>query len=83
MKRLQLTAFGPIQNANITFGDLTVLVGQQATGKCLFGRRYKLIQDGAAVASRLERYGFDGRNIAEPVSAFGAHYFGSGFESAI
>ncbi|HRI68301.1 MAG TPA: hypothetical protein PK156_28925 [Polyangium sp.] len=36
MKRLRVTGFGPIRQADVKFGDLTVLVGPQASGKSLF-----------------------------------------------
>lgn len=36
LKRVRLVDVGPIQQADISLGDLTVLVGPQATGKSLF-----------------------------------------------
>ncbi len=76
MKRLQVNAFGPVQQADVKFGDLTVLVGPQATGKSLFVQLYKLIQDAPAVADHLERRGFDWTNAPDPVAAFCALYVG-------
>jgi len=35
MHHLHVTNFGPIHDGTVEFGDLTVLVGQQATGKSL------------------------------------------------
>ena len=35
MKRLTLTSLGQIPEADISFGDLTVLVGEQASGKSI------------------------------------------------
>lgn len=78
MKRLQVTDFGPIHQADVTFGDLTVLVGQQATGKSLFAQLYKLVQDPSVVAEQLERYGFDWTNGTDLVAALCSHYFGDG-----
>ncbi|HRI68997.1 MAG TPA: AAA family ATPase [Polyangium sp.] len=80
MNRLQVNAFGPVQQADVKFGDLTVLVGPQATGKSLFVQLYKLIQDAPAVADHLERRGFDWTNAPDPVAAFCALYFGGGFD---
>ena len=39
MKRINVTSFGPIREANIELGDLTVLVGPQASGCLLKGRK--------------------------------------------
>jgi predicted ATPase len=45
MATLELNNIGQIKKAKVTFGDLTVLVGNQATGKSLFLQMYKLTQD--------------------------------------
>ncbi len=37
--------FGPIKNANVGFGDLTILIGPQASGKSLFLELFKLMKD--------------------------------------
>jgi hypothetical protein len=83
MKRLRVTDFGPIRQADVKFGDLTVLVGPQASGKSLFVQLYKLIEDAPAIAAELERYGFDWRDSDEPLSAFCSLYFGSGLEDVL
>jgi hypothetical protein len=80
MKRLRVTDFGPIREADVKFGDLTVLVGPQASGKSLFVQLYKLIEDAPAIAAELERYGFDWRDTEDPVQAFSSLYFGGGLE---
>lgn len=80
MKRLRVTDFGPIRQADVKFGDLTVLVGPQASGKSLFVQLYKLIEDAPAIAAELERYGFDWRDEKDPVRAFSSLYFGGGLE---
>lgn len=80
MKRLRVTNFGPIKEADIKFGDLTVLVGPQASGKSLFVQLYKLIEDAPWIAGELARYGFDWRDEANPVAAFSSLYFGGGLE---
>ena len=36
MDKLKVENFGPIAKADVTFGDLTFLVGAQASGKSLF-----------------------------------------------
>lgn len=81
MKRLRVTDFGPIRQADVKFGDLTVLVGPQASGKSLFVQLYKLIEDAPWIAGELARYGFDWRDEANSVAAFSSLYFGGGLES--
>jgi hypothetical protein len=39
--RLRIENFGPIVEAEVEFGDLTVFVGPQATGKSLFLQVFK------------------------------------------
>ncbi len=43
--RLRLKNVGPIKEADVTFGDLTVIVGPQATGKSVFLQALKLLLD--------------------------------------
>jgi hypothetical protein len=43
--RLIVERFGPIRSADVTFGDLTVIVGPQATGKSIFLETLKLLID--------------------------------------
>ena len=50
--------FGPIQEIDVELGDLTVLVGAQASGKSLFLQMFKLIKDKDAILESLENYGF-------------------------
>ena len=42
---MKLTNFGPIKNLNIQLGDLTILLGPQASGKTLFLQMLKLLVD--------------------------------------
>jgi len=48
----------------LTFGDLTVLVGPQATGKSIFLELLKLLVDTGAVLDELKRYGLDWKQDA-------------------
>ena len=41
--------FGPIRKVDIELGDLTVLIGAQASGKSLFLQMFKLIKDRSAI----------------------------------
>src|SRR5438093_8729927 len=57
--RLQLKNIGQISRADIEFGDLTVFVGPQATGKSIALQLLKLLVDTGHVLSELKRYGLD------------------------
>ena len=57
------------------FGDLTVLVGPQATGKSILLQFHKLLVDIGCVLAEMKRYGLDwGKNLA----GFLDVYFGEG-----
>lgn len=45
IKNISIRNLGPIKQADIELGDLTVLVGQQATGKSIFLQTLKLLMD--------------------------------------
>jgi len=49
MKNLIIENFACIRKAEITFGDLTVFVGSQATGKTLVLELMKLVEDRPAI----------------------------------
>jgi len=57
--RLTLENIGPIKKADVSFGDLTVLVGPQATGKSLFLQFLKLALDHTSVTGTMRTYGLD------------------------
>ena len=44
MKNLKLTSLGQIPEADISFGDLTVFVGEQASGKSILLQLEELYQ---------------------------------------
>ncbi|MGH9838900.1 MAG: AAA family ATPase [Blastocatellia bacterium] len=56
---LEIRDVGQISQANMSFGDLTVLVGPQATGKSVTLQFLKLMADTGYVLSELKRYGLD------------------------
>ena len=77
MERIHLTSLGQISEADITFGDMTVFVGEQASGKSLFLQLVKLILDAEPIIRTLKTHGFDWhKNPAE----FLYLYFGEGLE---
>lgn len=59
MNKLQVTNFGQIQDATIRFGDLTVLVGPQGTGKSLLLQWLKMALDASEVVTALREGGYD------------------------
>lgn len=50
--------FGPIGNVDVNFGDLTILIGPQASGKSLFLELFKLVKDKAHIVSTLKKYNY-------------------------
>lgn len=73
---LKIQNFGPIKKAQINFGDLTFLIGPQASGKSLSLELLKLIIDRQHIISTLRNYNYilsktDPKNILD-------WYFGEG-----
>lgn len=56
---LRLERVGQIRNADVTFGDVTVLVGAQASGKSIVLHFLKLVADTGYVHDVLRRHGID------------------------
>lgn len=59
MEKLTLRNLGPIKEAELTFGDLTVLVGPQASGKSIAVQMLKLCEDRRAIHEQMTLYGLD------------------------
>jgi hypothetical protein len=73
--RLQVRNVGQIKQADVTFGDLTVLVGPQATGKSIFLQLLKLVVDRDHIHKTFARYNV---NVSGDDKAFLDGYFGDG-----
>lgn len=58
MESLQIKNLGPIGEVDVKFGDLTFLVGPQASGKSLFLELLKYIVDKEFVLSNLRKYNY-------------------------
>lgn len=58
MESLEVNNFGPIEKAKVNFGDLTFVVGPQASGKSLFLKLLKYLLDKDFVLSDLKRYNY-------------------------
>jgi energy-coupling factor transporter ATP-binding protein EcfA2 len=75
---LQIKNLAQLSRVEIGFGDLTVLVGPQATGKSIVLQVLKLAVDATRIAGTLRKRGFGWSDRAE----FCAVYFGEGMNRA-
>ncbi|MDQ7040631.1 MAG: AAA family ATPase [Rhodothermus sp.] len=78
---MQLTVqqFGPVSEARLEPGDLTVLVGPQATGKSLLLELFKLLIDRGAIRQTLRDYNLSWQKTTQFVEL----YFGEGLGGLI
>jgi energy-coupling factor transporter ATP-binding protein EcfA2 len=58
MENIKIKSLGPIQEADINFGDLTLFVGPQASGKSILLQLIKLITDKNSIETTLKNYGY-------------------------
>lgn len=72
---IKLDHIGPIAQAKIRFGDLTVFTGHQATGKSISLQLYKLLLDTGYIHQTLINHGMDWSN---DYNNFLDIYFGEG-----
>ena len=59
MEHLEIKSLGPIREADIRFGDLTLLVGPQASGKSILLQLIKLITDRYNISSVLRQNNYE------------------------
>lgn len=57
--KLNISNLGPVRNVDVEFGDLTILIGPQASGKTLVLQILKMILDKDNIIQDLERYGYN------------------------
>ena len=57
VERIRATSIGPVAEADIRFGDVTIFVGPQATGKSIFLQLLKLLLDRPAIHKTMQRFG--------------------------
>jgi hypothetical protein len=74
-KRIEVNNVGQIKQADVKFGDLTVLVGPQATGKSIFLQLLKLVVDAPSVQSEFKHFGIDWEGKLDNLLEL---YFGEG-----
>ena len=58
MEHFKVVRFGPLGNIDIQFGDLTILVGAQASGKSMSLELLKLLVDRDHIIKTLDRYNY-------------------------
>lgn len=75
---LRLHSIGPIKDASLTFADLTVFVGPQASGKSITLQWLKLLTDTGPIQRQFTDYGLDWSGVLEK---FLDLYFGEGMKS--
>lgn len=81
MDVLSAKNFGPIKDVRVSFGDLTLLIGPQASGKSLFLELFKLVNDYGHILSTLRKYNYI---LSESDSrSFLDIFFGEGMSSVI
>lgn len=78
MQKLRVKDFGPIKTADVTFGDMTLFVGPQASGKSILLQLLKLIIDKDFVPSILDLNNYEWGKSREK---FLELYFGEGMAS--
>ena len=78
VERIRAQNIGPVREADIRFGDLTIFVGPQATGKSIFLQLLKLLVDRRSIHDTMQYYG-----LGQPsdVDGFLDLYFGEGMAS--
>ena len=67
---------GQFADVSVEFGDLTLLVGAQGTGKSIFLQLFKLSQDQNYVKNTMSQFGQDWNMKSKP--GLMAAYFGEG-----
>ena len=78
VKRIKASGIGPVREADISFGDLTIFVGPQATGKSIFLQFLKLLVDKPAIHRTMQRHGLIQQGYTR---RFFDLYFGEGMAS--
>ena len=78
VQRIRAKDIGPVARADVRFGDLTVFVGPQATGKSIFLQLLKLLLDKPAIHRELRRFGIE---WSGDLKSFLELYFGEGMSA--
>jgi len=81
MKTIRVESFGPILDGTIEFGDLTVFVGPQASGKSRLVQLVKALEDPGFIRQTLKQHGFDWLHGKDRIAEYLSIYFGGGMQS--
>jgi predicted ATPase len=84
MTQLNIKNLGQIKSANIEFGDLTLFVGPQATGKSILLQTIKLLLDSDDILNTLNKNGYSWKGDQEnkeELANFIELYFGEGMRN--
>ncbi len=76
--QLKVSNLGPVRSADLQFGNLTVLVGPQASGKSVILQTLKLMLDHRSISSTLRREGYDWQGQPKQ---FAELFYGEGMEN--
>ena len=77
LQKLSLENVGQIKQAEVECGDLTVLVGPQATGKSILLQWLRLVVDTGYVHDEMRKHGLDWKRT---IPGFLSIYLGEGME---
>ncbi len=78
VNRIRADRIGPVASADIGFGDVTIFVGPQASGKSIFLQLLKLLVDKTAIHNSMKHFGLKQSNLPKE---FFDQYFGEGMAS--
>ena len=78
LKQLKAKKIGPILDADVTLGDLTIFVGPQATGKSIFLQLIKLLIDRDAIHETIQSSSMSRQTKKDE---FFRQFFGEGMDS--
>ena len=78
LKRVKIKHVGPITEADVQLGDLTIFIGPQATGKSIFLQLLKLLIDRDSIHETIRSVSMSRKSNKEE---FFRQYFGEGMES--
>ena len=79
IEKLQIKNLGPIGNVEIEFGDLTILVGPQASGKTITLETLKLIEDKDSIIDTLNKLNYRTGKLETVLDL----YYGNGMSSML
>ncbi|WP_448529521.1 AAA family ATPase [Raineya sp.] len=78
MRKISLNNFGPIQEVKVEIADLTILIGEQASGKSIFLQLLKFLFDKNYIRKVLEQYNYEWKNDLDYLFRL---YFGEGMQN--